>query len=528
MAAPGAYKTDTRRRSILLWYSGADTRVLERCPTDRIRYMGLGGAVLFTATLAGVSMFDAVHMALHVPTWVQVGVAVIWFLGISNLDRWLVTSMSRGHVQAGPWDDPVSDRGSLRMALPRIGMALLFGFLISTPLMLQIFDPEIQQQIQVIHQNELDAHQKQADKGATGRLIAQRMARRDALNKVIESKGLTPDVESDPDVKALESKLADLNTKYADYSQKAACEDAGTKVKVAACDGTSGKQGQGTWFAYYTRQAKNTKTQINTVNGQLNARKQQIVSGAKAKAGTAVANAKSELPTVLAELKTAQDAQDRATTGYNRSVQNSVGLLIRIQALIKASKGSPITFVVQLLLWAFLMLIDCLPVIVKLASAPGTYEKLLARQQEIDEAEGKWAQRAEQRATRFYTDAMAAERETKIGALARREAKKEYRLRKARLHDHYERVGRRTKDKRRWLRPGDAGETGPQRHAGPKGPGPRGPGSQRPKSTPKHRAPSRDWPSAESAHREYTEGGLVNGFLSRVFWLRKRYEGPGR
>ncbi|MFC5187891.1 DUF4407 domain-containing protein [Actinomadura harenae] len=522
MSAPGGYDGDQgKRRSLLIWYAGADTRLL-KSPTDRLRYTCLGGAVLFTAAIAGVSMFDAVHMALRVPILVQLGVAVVWFVGISNLDRWFVTSMSLRHVQPGPWDDVASEGGKLRMALPRVAMALLLGFLVSTPLTLQIFDSEIQQEIQQIHQNQLDSHHKQVDTGSTGRRIASLTARRDALNKVIESNGLTPDVENDPDVKALETRLAALGTQYADLSQKATCEDTGTTVDLSTCKGTTGKQGRGKWFDYYTGQADSVKAQMNTVNGQLSARRRQIVKGAKGNSATAVARARRELPTVLAELKTAQTAQDTLTAGYDRSVLRSTGLLIRIQALVRISKGSPITFVVELLLWAVLMLIDCLPMIVKLSSTPGPYENLLARQQELDENLGRRAQQAEQRADRVYIDVKADERERSAPMRARADAAAEHRLRENHRHRPRERAGRHTRHNRR-PRPDGVNGADPHRPTGPKGLGPHGP-----RRAPKERAGVHDWPSVESTHQAYTEGGFAYTLFSRVFWLKRRYERPGR
>src|SRR4051794_26448464 len=122
-------------REFLIALSGARPEVLERCPTERAKFEGIGGAVLTTSVLAFVSMTFALNSALGVNVVLALLAGLVWGLVILSLDRWLVSTMKADAPRRWP------------LAIPRILMAFLLGFVISTPLVLQIFKSEIDAQI---------------------------------------------------------------------------------------------------------------------------------------------------------------------------------------------------------------------------------------------------------------------------------------------------------------------------------------------------------------------------------------------
>ena len=132
--------------SLLIWLSGAQQDILARCRADRPKYVGLGAAVLITAALAAVSMTFALHNALKVSLAAAIPFAVAWGLAIMSLDRWLVVSLVRQQNKLN----------YLLLALPRVALGILFGLIISTPFTLQIFQPEINQQITEIQKQRAD------------------------------------------------------------------------------------------------------------------------------------------------------------------------------------------------------------------------------------------------------------------------------------------------------------------------------------------------------------------------------------
>ena len=139
---------------LLIWVSGAQPKLLrERCPTDRAKYLGIGGAILLTAGVAATSMTFALTTALKAPLIVGLAFALLWGLAIMSLDRWLVVSLQR--KQGLGWFARYAP-----MALIRLLLALLIGSIVSTPFVLEIFHPEIDNEIAIIHAQKSDEFQR--------------------------------------------------------------------------------------------------------------------------------------------------------------------------------------------------------------------------------------------------------------------------------------------------------------------------------------------------------------------------------
>src|SRR3978361_168322 len=103
--------------------AGARLDVLHVAPGSRAKYVALGGVLLSTGGLAALSAAFAVHMALGAPWLLAAVVGLVWVRVIVTLARMLLTGM--GH-DASVWRN-------LAMAVPRVGLAVLLGTVISTP-----------------------------------------------------------------------------------------------------------------------------------------------------------------------------------------------------------------------------------------------------------------------------------------------------------------------------------------------------------------------------------------------------------
>jgi len=121
----------------LWWCAGAWQQILRDCPSEQTKYAGLGGVILATFVLAGLSAGYAIYSVFNEPLW-AVAFAVIWGLIIFNFDRFLVATMRKYGV---------SRRKQIWMATPRIALALLIGVTIARPLELKIFEKEIDVQV---------------------------------------------------------------------------------------------------------------------------------------------------------------------------------------------------------------------------------------------------------------------------------------------------------------------------------------------------------------------------------------------
>src|SRR4051812_40157574 len=148
-----------RRRRIgngLAVLAGARPDILEAAPGARARFVALGGGLVSTGGLAVLSAAFAVHMAIGVVWPLALVIVLFWGVVIVNLDRMLLVGMAH---------DASLKRNAL-LAVPRVGLALVLGVVISTPLTLQIFHKEIDTQVVALQAEAADAYKKSLDSDA--------------------------------------------------------------------------------------------------------------------------------------------------------------------------------------------------------------------------------------------------------------------------------------------------------------------------------------------------------------------------
>jgi transcriptional regulator with XRE-family HTH domain len=168
--APWGRQVGTRSASqgLLLWAAGARPEILARCPTDRGTYTALGTTVLLAAALAALSAAYALHIATGMPLIAACLAGIVWGGIITSLDRTLVVSIQRGR-----------GRRNLLAIAPRLLLGLILGAIISVPVVMQIFRPEINYQIVVTKQEESAAFTANIPGSAIGRQISALQARFD-------------------------------------------------------------------------------------------------------------------------------------------------------------------------------------------------------------------------------------------------------------------------------------------------------------------------------------------------------------
>jgi hypothetical protein len=118
-------------RRFLLWSAGTNASALSLAPSEEVNLAGLGGAVVATAVVATLAAAVTVDIALGSLLWTVV-VGAAWGLMVFNLDRWLVATAGGANAWA-----------RFLNFLPRLTVAVVFAFLISEPLLLGVFRPEI-------------------------------------------------------------------------------------------------------------------------------------------------------------------------------------------------------------------------------------------------------------------------------------------------------------------------------------------------------------------------------------------------
>ena len=129
------------------WFcSGAHVGTLKNFPTEHNKYVGIGATIFFTALFAALSGGYAMYFVFSgSPAAVLFAIffGIIWGLAIFNMDRYIVSSISKTGTT----------NQQIMQATPRILLAIMIGLVISRPLELKIFDKEIRQKLKTSYLN---------------------------------------------------------------------------------------------------------------------------------------------------------------------------------------------------------------------------------------------------------------------------------------------------------------------------------------------------------------------------------------
>ncbi len=168
-------------QQFFLFCSGVDHTILEKCPTDRNKYMGIGATVFFTGVLAFFSSGYALFTVFE-SWWASLAFGLVWGLMIFNLDRYIVLSMKSYGKWWRDW----------LVALPRLALAILLAVVISKPLEMKIFEKEIKAELITMEQ---EVFKQQEDRVRTRyeAQIADYRAQMAALKSEIEAKTASRD-----------------------------------------------------------------------------------------------------------------------------------------------------------------------------------------------------------------------------------------------------------------------------------------------------------------------------------------------
>ena len=341
--------------------AGARPDVLASAPGARAKFVALGGVLLSTGGLAAVSAAFAVHMALGVwwPFALLVGLG--WGAVIVNLDRMVLVGM--GHDSS--W------KRNLVLAVPRVGLALILGIVVATPLTLQIFHKEIDTEIVQMQAERSDAYRHSLDSDARFADLPGLRDRIQTAGSVVASGGQT-DTGLAVVQGSVTARQADLDAALATHQTleaKAQCE----------LDGTCGTGKAGAGGAY--EQARAAADAQGGVVASARSALADAVSAASAAqarsaqlAGSTLADDKATLTRLTAE-------QDRLQAAFDATNEGSGGILMRLEALDRLGNENGTLAAAQFMLSLLFMSVEILPVLMKLLlnfSPPSAYDRLAA------------------------------------------------------------------------------------------------------------------------------------------------------
>jgi hypothetical protein len=359
-------------RRLVLALSGADEEILGYVPSERTRFESLGWAILITSCMAMISMWFALSSALGINGIVAIPVAVFWGLVIMGIDRWLITSM------------PVDGSRRFAMAVPRLLLAVLLGTLISTPLVLRIFQSEIDAQMAVMQQKNYSSFLSNQQSSQVNQQVAGYNNELQQLNTVINSRGAqTGNTAADPQLVAYNKQLTQLQSQLSHWTGLKA-----TYYKNYICQLYGGadcpKKGNGpaakaSYTSYHqaAQQVTSTQGQIGHVQGEIQQRDQVLNSTSASSQQQRYQEALNQRPIVQGEYNTAVQRRNQLQATFYAQNQAAHGILMRLEALSQLSSGNFTVAASRVLLFLLFLVIECLPVTVKLLQRPGQYEAAL-------------------------------------------------------------------------------------------------------------------------------------------------------
>ncbi len=361
----------SRISEILLTVSGANRDVLRQAPKERTKQVAMGAVLFSTAAVAAVSAAYAFHMALHLWWPVAVVGGLLWGLLILNLDRWLVVSTPR----LRSWF------GTICMALPRVGLALLIGAVVSTPLTLAIFSSEINAEIKVMAAEAEDAFNRKLNDDSRYKQIP---AWKDQIQTLQEdmAHGVTDaDVLDDPAVVDLQRRIDDAKARY----------EAAAAAYQAEIDGTGGTgvAGDGPATEAKKREMDRLEQEWKDLAAELDPLKAQVRQQLESQEAQKTSDQKVQLAGLQSDLAKAESDLQAEKAAHEQAVGNGDGILARLTALGRLSDRDAGLGTAHHLLFAFMTAIECLPIFFKTMLAlapPNLYERLVALEEEKTEA----------------------------------------------------------------------------------------------------------------------------------------------
>jgi Domain of unknown function (DUF4407) len=316
-----SWTSPTPLRRLLWFFAGAESQILEQevCRTERSKYSLIGTSVLISSAVAAVGGGYALYLVLEVPS-LAVVLGLIWSLLILTFDRFLVLNTRRAD-EASNFVHRV--RHFLTHFAPRFLLASVVALLIAEPLLLRLFRGEIRYQVEVQRQGHLLAVTENA-------------------------KHLFPEIaDLDGKIDHLESEIRKKQDYRDSMYQQIISEREGT--------GGTGKMGAGPVLRERLQQLRNVEYEIDTLRWK----NEKLVD-----------NYRERLTYFNGE-------KDKEIKRMSASVAQSDGLLSHLSALASLKASNKTVQQVSWLLLLLIILVEAMPILMKVSFAKGLYESIL-------------------------------------------------------------------------------------------------------------------------------------------------------
>lgn len=365
------------------WSSGADLEVLDQVPSEKSKYFGIGGTIVFTALMASFAGGYAFYTAFK-DEYLSIFFGMFWGALIFNLDRYIVASFGVGDGRKTISWQEILEAG------PRILMAVLLGFVISTPLELKIFEREIEGRVERLKIEE-GTKIIEADKPFADELNRKRdeLATLESDIKQLEDQKLrlatNEAVFFDEQKKEIEQELTRVNQELA--NREAQLNRAWRDFNFAQKDTTGRYSAQ--QIAVYKRTYQNRRDPVTKLRSERDAL-QQNIKQLEDDRETAVANKRAQIETDLAGLRNRRDGlleqigTDENIAASNRANAKKVGerydgFASHLEAMNALTEEKPAIWWAKWLITALFVFIEIAPILFKMMTERGPYDDIMDR-----------------------------------------------------------------------------------------------------------------------------------------------------
>ncbi|MFI1014661.1 DUF4407 domain-containing protein [Streptomyces sp. NPDC020965] len=340
---------------------GVSEPTLDWVPAERMAYARYGGIVIATALIGGVSFCLALDSLMAgAPLAVLLVAGGVWTGFVYLIDSWLVSS-THGKVS----------RRRVLALLPRLLLSLLLGLAIAEPLLFQVFHVEIEKELAVDRERETQNYY--------GELLRCNPVDGTPTVTVAGCGERQLGVKGSPVL--LRDELAATNTQ----AKTLRVHIDGVDGLQAAKDATAAdlcasnnwiRRGRGWDVTVSCERARRSATAYQQGNPVDADRRTLAALGTRSRALT------QDLKTASDRYRTRVLAAAETRRAIKERELRSSGLLDRVGALGTVMAGSGYALFFGLLLHLLLLVMDSLPVLVKLMGGVTRYDRLLARRME--------------------------------------------------------------------------------------------------------------------------------------------------
>jgi hypothetical protein len=386
---PKRARTPRRPARTLAILGGADGVILDRVPGETSKFVQMFFVLLGTAVVSAISMLFALTTGAQAWLWLAIPLALVWALLIFNLDRFLTSTMSSTR----------SIPKLIALAIPRVLMAALIGFVVAEPVVLQVFHNDIAREVASTNIVQAQSDQNALEKGPEKKAMDAASKRVAALQQQAKTGIVAGTSGSSASQSAAQSTVDDLTAKMAAqqkvidsaralYQCELTGQGAGT---VPGCTGVQGHGASSSAAQAQLAQAQQTydalAAQLRDANAQLDAATTAEKSQTTASESQNRDAAKSQLPGAQKQYRAALGAYNARADAVAQGNAGAVGLLSQITGLNTLGEKQPAIFWAHGMIAGLFFMIELLPVLVKVLTSygdPSLYERTAEIRKSVD------------------------------------------------------------------------------------------------------------------------------------------------